>query len=83
MVGMDYAEWNYGEKQNIRFLNLDIDDDVAFLDDPLAKELPQPKPQTEEYEDETRGSAAIVLMYKILGGASFYGRNMDYIVDLG
>jgi len=30
-----------------------------------------------------RGVAGTVLVYKILGGASFGGKNLDYIADLG
>jgi dihydroxyacetone kinase len=60
----------YATSHNVKIRCLEVMDDVALLDTLGPKMKP-------------RGVAGTVLLYKVLGGASYQGKNLDHCVALG
>ena len=68
-AAVDMIQAQYGASHGVKIRTLDVGDDVALLDSD-AKMKP-------------RGVAGTVLVYKILGGAGFKGKNLDHLCELG
>ena len=68
-AAVDMIKAQYGPSHGVNIRTLDVGDDVALLDSQGSM-----KP---------RGVAGTVLVYKILGGAGFKGKNLDHLCELG
>lgn len=67
---VDIITAKYQTSHGVKIRTLQVGDDVALLDSLGPKMKP-------------RGVAGTVLLYKILGGASYQGKNLDQVVALG
>jgi dihydroxyacetone kinase len=68
--GVDMIRAQYGASHGVKIRTLQVGDDIALLDTLGSKMKP-------------RGVAGTVLLYKILGAASFNGMKVDEIADMG
>jgi dihydroxyacetone kinase-like protein len=67
---VDIISAKYSASHGVKIKTLQVGDDIALLDTLGPKMKP-------------RGVAGSVLLYKILGAASFLGKNLDSIAALG
>lgn len=68
--GVDMIRAQYEQSHGVKIRTLQVGDDVALLDTLGSKMKP-------------RGVAGTVLLYKILGAASYHGKKLDEVADLG
>jgi dihydroxyacetone kinase-like protein len=67
---VDIISAKYGTSHGVKIKTLQVGDDIALLDTLSDRMKP-------------RGVAGTVLLYKILGGASYQGKKLDHVVALG